>query len=736
MKDNVLRLLVSVSYGVLVASCGEDETALLGNGEDKACESDRDCAPGYTCMIPPGSIDGVKECVRFEHPLDCEPGDTRPCGTNEGVCEQGRQHCVDGYFPTDDAECEGEVIAQDKDVCDAKGLDEDCDGGVDEGCDCENGATQKCGPDTDKGVCRYGEQQCVFGAWGSCDGAVYPGNVEECDEAELDDDCDGAANEGCDCVNGDERACGPDTDVGICEYGRQVCVGGEWSECDGDVYPQDEECDSEQVDSDCDGDPSNGCDCLNGETRVCGDTDVGVCEYGDQECEDGAWSTCEGAVYPEEEICDKDLLDHDCDGILDDVQGEACDADEVCNFGGCVCHPDCSVRECGVDPGCPWKMCGPCDGEEFCDGFKCVSSYEGVNALSCGSAHVCASMTNGNVSCWGGGSNGQLGVEDNELRASPESVLRLMNGVAGLGAGGAHTCTVMIDGRAMCWGVDTYGELGNGGSGGANAPNYVLWNVFTELEKIYAGSKNTCGLTGDGTGYCWGWNENGEVGNGTAGAGVQKPVPSIEVNGFGVIRMMSPGGFHGCALYETGDVRCWGGNARGQLGNGTRLDRLEPSLVSLPEPSSWVSAGGWHSCALTDAGEVYCWGYNHEGQLGAAMDAEDFAFPAVVGLPSEARSVVAGYEHTCAVLRDGAVWCWGNDSRGQLGDGGTNASQGSPVEVKLGRSAVEVCLGEEFTCARLEDGGVFCWGGDQVEQLGDGVGGVDRSTPVAVNGFP
>ena len=219
-----------------------------------------------------------------------DEGLTQSCGTDEGVCVSGVQTCESGTWGA----CAG-AVAPGVESC--NGVDDDCDGTVDEGCTCVNGATMACG--TDVGACSAGTQTCVSGQWGPCVGAVGP-TTETCNA--LDDDCDGSVDENL------TMTCG--SDVGECTAGTQACVNGFWGACVGSVGPTTETCNNK--DDDCDG--------LKDESlsQQCGTTDVGVCSYGTQVCTNGAWGACMGVVNPVTEVCGNGL-DDDCDGTADET---------------------------------------------------------------------------------------------------------------------------------------------------------------------------------------------------------------------------------------------------------------------------------------------------------------------------------------------------------------------------------------------------------------------------------
>jgi alpha-tubulin suppressor-like RCC1 family protein len=229
---------------------------------------------------------------------------------------------------------------------------------------------------------------------------------------------------------------------------------------------------------------------------------------------------------------------------------------------------------------------------------------------------------------------------------------------------------------------------------------------------------HTCALTDAGGVMCWGHNKNNELGDGT---NVDRWSP-VGVSGLGGgARTLTRGARHGCVL-STGDgVKCWGYNYYGQLGDGTNANRSAAVDVSgLDGGVGAVSAGAFHTCALTSDGGVECWGDNSRGQLGDGRTHERWSPAGVSGLANGAIAVAGGDSHGCAVLRGGGVKCWGDNQYGQLGDGTTHWRL-TPVDVRgLSGGATALALGHRQSCALLTGGAVQCWGGNEFGQVGDG----------------
>ena len=297
--------------------------------------------------------------------------------------------------------------------------------------------------------------------------------------------------------------------------------------------------------------------------------------------------------------------------------------------------------------------------------------------------------------------------------------------VASVSAGAVHACVTTASGAALCWGYNRIGMVGDNTRIDRRQPVQVT-GLGSGVADVQAYWDHTCALLNDGSVNCWGHNGDGELGDGTK---ITKDHP-VQVHGLesGVVQITN--GFDsGCALLDSGAVRCWGYNGNGQLGDGTRTTRLTPVKVDNISDAVFI-AGGWdHTCAILSGGGLQCWGGNDHGEIGDGTKHDRLQPVDVPGLTSGVDAVSAGFDHTCALLNTGSVKCWGNNKTGELGNGNTT-NQLSPVDVTGLSSVDSISAGANHTCA-VTGGGAKCWGANESGELGDGTHKM-RTTPVNV----
>ncbi len=342
-----------------------------------------------------------------------------------------------------------------------------------------------------------------------------------------------------------------------------------------------------------------------------------------------------------------------------------------------------------------------------------VQGLDEVVEVAAGAEHTCALARSGSVFCWGAGLRGQLGdgSEGEAAQAAPSPVrVRDLDDAEHLAAGDFHTCALRRGGRIACWGDDAAGQLGDGEpTGGRSAVPVEL--DLTGARALAAGASHTCAATDEAT-FCWGLGADGQLGQGTAD-GTSFPE---RVRGDAVFVELALGRAHSCGRTERGRVLCWGADAVGQLGDGRGpAERaLEPRAVGELAVALDLASGRDHTCARVDTDEVYCWGGNGRGQLGDGT-LVDATHP--VPGPVSGVEVAAGAEHTCVLHDFGMVTCWGDNQHGQLGDGRA-AWRFLPAPVHGLTGATALAAGGHHTCA-TRGSVVSCWGSNQEAELAD-----------------
>jgi alpha-tubulin suppressor-like RCC1 family protein len=369
-----------------------------------------------------------------------------------------------------------------------------------------------------------------------------------------------------------------------------------------------------------------------------------------------------------------------------------------------------------------------------------VLTVSGASAIDAGVAHTCA-IAGSTVRCWGYNSSGQLGDGSSTTRPQAVDVSSLGFAPAALVLGGYHSCARSAAGALRCWGYNNSGQLGDGTQSSRNLPVNVD-GLASGVSLITAGTYHTCALTAGAQLKCWGFNGSSQLGNGTQSSATR---PSNVLNAGSPIVELSAGEAHTCVRGSGNAIRCWG-NAHGGRTAVGNTESSDLAAWSQPQPISGLSTPlrvlalfDQTSCAVTVEGAAMCWGENYYGQIGDGAQFSggsgiDHSAPRDVdGLSTGVRDITAGQEHACAVKSDGSVWCWGYNNYFQLGDG-TTITRIRPVQVTGISNAVAVDSGEQHSCALTASGAVFCWGRNQYGQLGDG-SLINRDHPVAAVGL-
>ena len=325
------------------------------------------------------------------------------------------------------------------------------------------------------------------------------------------------------------------------------------------------------------------------------------------------------------------------------------------------------------------------------------------------------------------------------LMPVPQAALAAAQGTVTISAGYAHSCAIE-DGKAYCWGDNGHGQLGDDSTAAPTVPVAVDTSgvlAGKTLTEIGAGNDATCALDSAGAAFCWGGNASGELGDSTTNdSSVPVAVDTSGVLAGKTLTQIAVGSLYACGLDTAGAAYCWGYDNDGELGDGRggNANSSVPVAVSTSgvlggKTLTKISAGtiADHTCALDTAGAAYCWGRNVLGELGDGSTTTGY-FPVAVDASGvfagkTLTQITTGDSHTCALDGSGAAYCWGDNTNGELGDGST---AGSSVPVAVDTSGVWPARPSPRsppvgrTCAVDTAGGAYCWGAMTFGQLGDG----------------
>lgn len=392
--------------------------------------------------------------------------------------------------------------------------------------------------------------------------------------------------------------------------------------------------------------------------------------------------------------------------------------------------------------------------------MRVAANMEGYwKELHASNGSSCATDGNNDVHCWGLDNVGQLGDGGTNLnRDVPTAVVKTgaLSGksILSMAPGAVHMCALASDDLAYCWGGDGLGQLGNGGTSvDSSTPVAVdtsgVLSGKTILD-ISAGNNTACVIASDNQAYCWGDDVNGQIGDGGSSVTRQSPV-AVDTSGVlsgKTLLSISVGFGHTCAVASDNQAYCWGQDTYGQLGDGgTNTNQQSPVAVNTSGALSGktildIQAGNGTTCALASDYQVYCWGFDLDGQLGDGGTNTNQSTPVAVDTSGAlsgktVRSVSLFNAHTCVIASDDQAYCWGINNNSNLGSNGTT-NQPTPAAVDAtgvlsGKTILSVSAGTNHSCALASDYRAYCWGDDSQGQIGNGAITGTQATAVAVD---
>jgi alpha-tubulin suppressor-like RCC1 family protein len=371
----------------------------------------------------------------------------------------------------------------------------------------------------------------------------------------------------------------------------------------------------------------------------------------------------------------------------------------------------------------------------------------GVADIAVGYDHACALLTGGGMKCWGDNADGELGNGDSPNDSDvPVDVTGLTSEVASVYAGANVTCASKSGGAIKCWGNSSYDNFGVR-TGDISVPQDYLSFQSSEVAHVAvsenAGKGPNCILFNSGRIQCVGriLTNHSVLGNGIPNNGNGNPIEATwayQKSGFSQISSKQ---FFTCAVLSDSTGRCWGKtSADGRTGQDNSIANYSSptTITGLSDSLTKISAGNRSACALTTAGGVKCWGEGSKGELGNGGTADSVTAVQVTGLTSNVLDVEVGNGQggggfACALLSGGGVKCWGDGEWSGMGNGTNTVVNSTPVDVTIS-DVTQIGVGGWHACALTTSGGVKCWGYNNSGPLGDG-SNADRNLPVDVNGL-
>jgi alpha-tubulin suppressor-like RCC1 family protein len=347
-----------------------------------------------------------------------------------------------------------------------------------------------------------------------------------------------------------------------------------------------------------------------------------------------------------------------------------------------------------------------------------ISFYGYWLIIKAGGDNTCGISINHKLYCWGSNNFGQLGIGIiGGIRSVPQ-LLTPMTNITHIALGYNHTCAINNLNQLYCWGSNTNGELGIGTSGG-DFPTPQLLTPMTNITNIALGVSHTCAVNNLNQLYCWGSNTNGELGIGTSGAAF--PTPQL-LTPMTNITNIALGYNHTCAVNASNQLYCWGTNSYGQLGIGSFANQSTPQLLTPMTNITDIKLRGFYTCAINIFNQLYCWGSNLDGQLGIGI----YGFSAQRSIPqlltpmTNITNIALSRDHACAINASSQLYCWGNNSYGQLGIGSVGGNFATPQLLVPMTNIINIALGHYHTCSLNHFHQLYCWGRNNTGQFGIG----------------
>ncbi len=404
-------------------------------------------------------------------------------------------------------------------------------------------------------------------------------------------------------------------------------------------------------------------------------------------------------------------------------------------LGGCIDNS--TTNPSTADPVVQDPDATPADPDPITPPVDTFGQTTGLKIISSGGSHNCSIKNlDGSLWCWGNNEDGQLGNGETGVRTSPTAISTDLWQV--VITGDTHSCGIDENGALHCWGKNDSGQVGNGSTLIQTEPAAISAN--TDWRDVSLGSIHSCAIKNtDDSLWCWGSNTSSQLGHPPTNS--KRPSKLIKTNADETTteqwNTTANGNSHTCAIKKADQsLWCWGGNDKGQLGQGSISTLLsEPTEVATGGQWSSIAANGDHSCAIKDDNSLWCWGSNSAGQVGGNSSEAIINTPTAITIGSIWNKISLGTEHSCGIKADDTLWCWGDNTHSKLGD---NTTKPSLIPLHIGTASwLEISLGDQFSCGIDGNNHLYCWGSNTSNQQGHlptgSTNAIDMTVPTSVD---